>query len=147
MMDALSFLRETDGASHILIFDDDPTTLDRLRSALAFRFPDVGIASACCVTEAVARIRAAHYNSHRHRSSEAGWLWPASAPLCTPVLSRGGRAGRVRSQDAATASTALEQGACALLTKSSDRDVLTSAITEAFRLRRANVLPAPWGTA
>ena len=42
MMDALSFLRETDGASHILIFDDDPTTLDSVTECLGLPIPRRG---------------------------------------------------------------------------------------------------------
>ena len=146
-MHSQPFLVETDGISRILIVDDDRIALAGLQTALAFRFPGMRIDSAHSVREALAKLDAAQY-----AAILTDLQMPGGSGL--DLLQQIGQSNRgapvlVMSGDldGPTASTVLEHGACGLLTKPIDRDVLTSAITEAFRLRRANVLPAPWGTA
>ncbi len=61
MTGTFPFLSRTGSGSRILLADDDLTTFDGLRSAVAFRSPDLSIDLASSVTEAVARIRVSHY--------------------------------------------------------------------------------------
>ena len=146
-MHSQPFSAETDGISRILIVDDDPVGLTGLQTALAFRFPGLRIDSADSVKEALAKLDAAEYaviltDLRMPGGSGLDLLQQiGQSHRGTPALVMSG------DLDGPTASTVLEHGACAALTKPSDRDVLTSAITEGLRLRRANVLPAPRGTA
>ena len=131
----------------ILMVDDDPMALADLQTALAFRFPGLRIDSAHSVKEALAKLDATQY------AVILTDLWmPGGSGLNlleqirhshqgTPALVMSG------DLDGLTASRLLQQGACAVVTKPLDRDLLTNAITEALRLRRANVLPAPRATA
>ena len=130
-------LRETRGGPRILLVDDDVATLDGLRRAVTFRFPELNIDVARSMTEAVARIRVADYavilTDVRMPGGSGLELLQHIRRSCpgVAVLIMSGRL------DPALASTARAQGAYAVLSKPFNRDVLSRTITQALRLRGA----------
>ena len=133
MIHAHPFPAKTDGVSRILIVDDELSTVAGLQTALAFRFPDLHIDSACSVKEALAKLQTARYavilTDLRMPGGSGLDLLQAicrSHPR-TAVLVMSGHL------DAPTASSVLEQGACAVLRKPLEREALMSAVTEALR--------------
>ena len=140
MTDIFSNLSEIRGGSRILLVDDDVATLDALRRTVALRFPALRIDVASSVTKAVARLRVPPYAAivtDLRMPVGSGLELLQHARRCSPDVAVPIVSGHL---DEAIASIVRDQGACAVLSKPLDREVLTRAITEALR-SRANEIP------